>query len=136
MIYNLVQYLRTQFPAEVFYPNAVFQVSTQDEIPDRRVLVQQGGGVFQMKTRFTRTMVQVVTFDISSPLSRALAYDIFSDIGDRNGLILPAITVNGVLFPQVETDVIRAMSPPQVLTTDEAALSVWTTNYQVSFTEA
>lgn len=135
MIFNLVQYLRNQFPAETFYPNANFLLSSQDEIPDRKVLVQESGGTRQMKTGFTEAAVQIVCFDIDTVTCRELITEIFEELRDRNGLLLPQVTVNGTIYNQVETGAIKAMARPQFLKIDDNGLATWIINFIISFLE-
>lgn len=135
MIYNLVQYLKNQFSTETIYCNQIVKKSTQDIIPDRKVLVKESpSGQFQMKTKFIQQSIQVIVFDIDIVKSRELIYNIFNEISDRNGLLLPAVTVNSVLYPQLETACTKAMQTPYSLGFDESGLFVWTVNFIVKYT--
>ena len=135
MIYNFVEYLKTQFPTETFCTNMTLQLAGQDEIPDRRALVKETGGPRQMKTGFARPNVQILCYDIDAVSARELADQIYEDLWDRNGLLLPAVTVNGILYPQVETGAIRAIQSPYFIGMNDSGLAVWSINFEVTFTE-
>ena len=133
MIYNFVNYLRVKFPDELFYANSIDLITGQDEIPDRKVLVKETGGPIQMKTGFTEQTVQIVSFAIDQVVARALTFSIFCDIHDRNGLLLPVVTVNGEIFAEVETGCIKAIQLPYPMGPDQSGVFVWTTNYLVKY---
>jgi hypothetical protein len=135
MIYNLVQYLRGQFPTEVFYANVIHLVSGQQSVPDRIVLVRESGGFEQPWTRFSEPTVQIITRDTNQPASRKLAYDIFNDITSRFGLILPSIVIGATTYNEIQTAQISAIQKPFCLGADENGRIEFTTNYKVIFTE-
>ena len=57
MVYNLVQYLRGQFPNETIYPVAKYKTSSQESIPDRIVIVRETGGIEQPWTRYSQPTI-------------------------------------------------------------------------------
>lgn len=130
MIYNLVQYLRTKFPAEVFYINDRYKTSTQESIPDRNVVVKDTGGTEKPWTRYREQTVQILTRDKSDPLAETLINNIFEELTSRFGEILPAKIVSGVSYPAVQIAQISAIQVPYSLGADEEGRMEWTVNFK------
>jgi hypothetical protein len=135
LIFNLVQYLRIQFPTETIYPDVKFLTSTQESVPDRIVIATDTGGTEQAWTRYSEPTIQILTRDISNPRARALAYNIFNKITSRFGLILPAIVVDSITYPVIETAQIIGIQKPYCLGDDGNGRIVYTTNYKITFME-
>ena len=135
MIFNLVQYLRTEFPTETIYADVEHLTSTQEHIPDRRIIVSDTGGTEQPWTRYSEPTVQILVRDTNNPASRKLAYDIFNELTSRFGLILPAIIVGSITYPQIETAQIIAIQKPYCLGADDNGRIEYTTNYKITFVE-
>ena len=133
MIYQLVTYLRSEFPTELFYVNDRVRLTAQEEVPDRNVLVKETPGTIQPWTKYTSQVVQIITRDIDDPKSRQLSYLILESINDKFGLILPAITVDGEVFPELITAQISANGSPYPLGADPGGLYEWLTNYRVIY---
>ena len=134
MIYNLVQYLRDQFPAEVIYPVEMYKTSTQQSIPDRIIILRDSGGIEQPWTRYSSPTIQIYSRDDNPPASRKLAYDIYDHFQEHQfGLILPAITVGVTTYPAVQIAQISAIQQPYKLNTDENGRTEYTTNYKIIF---
>jgi len=136
MIFNLIQYLRNQFPAETFYLNASIPTGAQTEQPDRKVLIQETGGQIQLFAKLNKPTIQVVCFDVSQLSARKLIYSIYDYINDRQGVILPEATADGTTYPEVETACIKAIQKPSGLGVDESGLAVWTVNFMITVREA
>jgi len=135
-IYNLVQYLRDEFPAEDFYCNIRENTATQITLPDRCSLIRNTGGPSQPRTGFTRMNLQVLTRDFDVPAAEKLAKDIFDKIHDRYGLILPAaLNVGGINYSSLKTAQITAMGLPFNLGLDGAGRTEFTTNYSIIYEE-
>jgi len=135
MIFNLVQYLRVQFPTEVIYSNVMNLRTTQTIIPDRVVIVRDTGGTEQPWTRYSEPTIQILTRDTNAPASRKLSFDIFNNITSRFGLILPSITVGSDTYPAIQTAQISAIQKPYLLDTDENGRIEYVTNYKIIFVE-
>lgn len=131
MIYNLAQYLRTEFPAEIIYADVKSIITGQESVSDRIVILRDTGGTEQAWTRYTEATVQVVTRDTNNPGARQLAYDILEEITSRFGLILPPIIVGSTTYPAIETAQIKAIQRPYCLGADENGRIEYTTNYQI-----
>lgn len=131
IIYNFVQYLRDQFPAEIIYVNIRQKLATQDNIPDRNILVRPTGGINQPWFHFNQPTVQIITRDKDAPNALELANNVFEDLKTRIGLVLPSITVNGILYSEVQTSQISAIQSPSIIGVDDLGRIEYTTNYQI-----
>jgi hypothetical protein len=133
LIYQLCAFLRTKFPTEIIYENGRVRLASQEEIPDRNILVTETGGVQQAWTGYKSQIAQIITRDIDQPKSRQLSYLIFAELNDRFGLILPTITVGGEVFPIITTAQINANGIPYYFGTDSNGLHEYLTNYRVIY---
>ena len=135
MIYNLVEYLSTEFPAETIYANERKVISPATQVPDRNVLVRETGGI--EKRVLTDPTFQIICRDKYSVKARELAYSIYNKlqsekkIGGRFGLVLPAVTVGGVLYPAVQTYQISSLAIPQTLGEDAEGRAEFSMNFQI-----
>jgi hypothetical protein len=130
VIHNFVLWLRNQFPAETIYANERQSIGGA-VIPDRCALASEGSGteIPLMKSGFQ--MVQIITRDIDSPKARKFAWDFFKYITSRWGQKLPAVTIDGTVYPEIQTGQISAVARPQSLGADEEGRHEFSTNYQI-----
>lgn len=133
MIYNLVQFLRDEFPTIDIYANTREAVGTQAVVPDKCVLVRETGGDPGVWAKMDRPTTQIITRDNSSPGAKEIADDIFECINSTFGLILPEITVNTTTYPAIQTGQINALQRPTCLGKDEESRTEFVTNYQVHY---
>lgn len=126
MIYNLVQLLKTQFPADTFYANK--EKATQGIVPDKRCIVIESGGTDEPATRLFRQRIQFNIRATDGPKARAFAYQIYDFLNSRWGVVLPQVTVDGTLFAQVETAEISSIQIPQSMGEDEDGRTVFVFN--------
>jgi len=131
MIYNLAQLLRAKFPTETFYVNGRVLLAGQTAIPDRCVLLTDPGGTEQPWTQYQHLTVQVIARDVDAPHARELAHSVFEYLTGRFGVVLPAITVDGVVHAAVLTAQISAIQVPYNLGADEEGRIEYANNYQV-----
>lgn len=134
MIYNIQEYLETELPGETVYSN-VKNVVTGENVPDRIILVQETGGQKRAWLRFTSQSIQIMTRDIDPVKARDLAYQVYETLDNKFGLILPQVTVDGVLYAEKQIAQISAESTPQSLGTDESGRYEFVTNYRFIFSE-
>ena len=131
MIYNFAQLLRTQFPTEVVYVDGRVKLAGQASIPARCLLVIDTGGVERPWILRQTATVQITARDVDAPRARKLAHDVFYYLTSRFGLILPQITIGGVLHPQIQTAQISATQMPYDLGPDEDGRFEYVTNYEI-----
>jgi hypothetical protein len=129
MIYNLVQYIRNNLAGETIMPN--IRDLTSDQVPDRIVIAKDAGGVETSWFLLESVAVQIYTRDIDAPKARALARDVYNIINNKFGLILPSITVDGILYNEIQTAQISANSLPQSIGYDANGRAEYSTNYRI-----
>lgn len=132
VIFQFVTWLRAQFPAERIYPNERVGVGGQP-VPDRCAVVIEGSGVEDAtpNNKFGYQMVQIITRDQEAPKARKFAWDIYEYVTSRFGQILPAVVVDGVLYPEIQTGQMSAMARPQSLGKDDEGRTEFVTNFQI-----
>ena len=124
-----MQLLKTNFPTETFYANQ--EMTTQGIVADKRCIVMESGGTDRPDTRLIRQRVQFNIRDLYGPKARVFAYQIYNYLQSRWGLILPSVTVDGVLFPQIESAELTAIQTPQSMGKDDNGRSVFVFNFLV-----
>jgi hypothetical protein len=130
MIYNLASLLRTQFAAETIF--AIERKSIGGApVPSRCVLLIPGSGTDQPWTGFGYQMAQVLARDEAHAKAMKLAWDIFNYLNGRWGLKLPAITVDGTAYPEIQTGQISAIARPESIGEDEEGRTEFSTNFQI-----
>lgn len=133
VVYNLVKYIRDEFPLETIFANERIKTATQ--IPDRCILITETGG--QEKPVLSIPTFQILVRDVDNVSTRKLAYEIYyklqseSLIGGRFGLILPAVTVKGTLYPQIQTAQISALATPLSIGKDAEGRTEFSMNFQI-----
>jgi hypothetical protein len=133
MIYNLKQYLDDEFPSEVIYTNDAIATIAQEFIPDRYSIVSEEGGTETAWGRFIAQLVQVKSVDADGPGARQLAHLIYEKITSVFGLVLPEVTVKGILYQSVQIAQISANAPPYNLGADIQGRIVYSTNFTVYY---
>jgi hypothetical protein len=114
MIYNLAQYLRDNLAGLVIVVNGF----SQDTVADANCL-NLGSGFEQPWFDRQDTLVTVYSRAISGPTAYYQNNKIYDLIKKRYGIILPAITVDGVIYPEVKTWAIRPVNRPQYAYDDD-----------------
>jgi hypothetical protein len=133
MIYNLVQYLNDNFPGETIYRNVRHPRGGAKKVPARCVLVREQGGDPKAWDGFTQQTFQILTRDKDMPKARELAYGIYKEIHDRYGLILPADTIDGTIYPAIQTAQITGINLPQSIGNDDNGYAEYSTNYTIIY---
>ena len=135
MIYNFYKFLKDEFPTENFYPNTKFIKTGNSQVPDRMAILIEQPGETQAWFHLITTSIQVLTRDNDAPGARALAFLIYDKIQDAAefGKILPAVTVDSVLYPQIQIDQITPFGPPQSLGMNEEKKAEFSTNYKIIY---
>ena len=131
MLYNLVEYLRNEFPWEMIYVNIYQKLSGQDFVPDRCAIVKETSGALSPWFQFSKNTYQVITRDADLTKARKLAYDILAVLNNKFGLLLPAVIVDGNNYLSKHTAQISAIQSPYELGTDDSGRTLYTTNYYI-----
>lgn len=135
MIYNLAQYLKTNFPSETIYVNQKHKVLTDSNIDDRIVVLTDSAGGLQPKTGWARARVQVYARDVDNVVSKELITELYNAIKDSNGLTLPTVTVNSIVYPAITTGQIIADQTPAQINIDDQDRPEWVFNLTIQYTE-
>jgi hypothetical protein len=135
MIYNLVQYLKTELPTETIFANLYLKINPAVQLPDRLVLVRETGGTETAWFQFQSRSIQIIARDIDPVKARKLILDINDKINNKFGLILPAVTVDGTVYPAVETAQISINTLPQSVGFDPEGRSEFSVNYRILLKE-
>jgi hypothetical protein len=128
LIYNLGQFLRDSLPTETIYINQRKATDLQGFIPDRNIFIRETGGVEAPDTNLRRQSAQILTMDIDGPKARALAYLVYNLLQSKWGLVLPQITVDSIVFTEIETAQISSVQIPSSMGSDEEGRSVYVFN--------
>lgn len=98
MIYNLVQYLIEQFPDISFVAEALNSKSPEDCI-----VVKDSGGTTDHYTGRPDITVQFLARSKNNWTARFNVGRVYDKLKNRIGLLLPEVTVNGVVYPELKT---------------------------------
>ncbi len=131
MIWNFMTFLETEFPAETIRVNVKGIVSTDTQVPDRITEISETTGVPKPWSEYTEHSIQLKHRALDSPSARSLAWSMYNKIKRRYGQILPEVTVDGEVFPAIQTAQISGNTTPQSLGYDENGRAVFSTNYRI-----
>lgn len=96
MLYNLVQYLITEFPNISFVADGYNTKSPIDCI-----VVKDSGGILNHYSGRPDITVQFLSRSSVLWKARDNASQVFEKLKNRIGLVLPVVTVNNIVYPQV-----------------------------------
>jgi hypothetical protein len=133
MIYQLRQYLEDNLPNENIYANLVLNISTDDFIPDRMILLTENPSTIQPRTLWTNKGLQVITRDVDAVKSRKLAWDVMALLDEKFSLTINSVTVDGNVYPAIEISQISANGEPQSIGLDEESRAEFSTNYRILY---
>ena len=129
MINNLVQFLRTQLPTINFVANGWTTGSDQSSI-----LVMQSGGDPDHYYERTDWRAQLMARDKNSNAAKIQIETVYDLLKNRFHLLLPAVTVNKILYPAIQTYQISPIQSPGFVGADDANLLMWSFNITVTTT--
>lgn len=135
MIYNIVQYLKNNLAGENIFANIWVKVNPNFSLPDRILLLKEEGGTETGWFQFQNRNVQILARDIDPVKARSLIFRAHNLINNAFGLILPAVTIEGVLYPTIATAQISVNTLPQSLGYDEEGRSEFSANYRILMKE-
>jgi hypothetical protein len=132
MIYNLMQYIENELnyniyinPRDIIYPN--------NEPLESYIQIIETGGSPDAYIGDTNKTIQILCVDKDSPKARRKAENIFNLLNDRFGLILNAITVDGVYYPSIQISQISANTEPQFIGYNQNKLAEFSINFRILF---
>lgn len=129
MIYNIMRYLEIFLPNENIYANVFNKRFPNEVIPDRIVSVMEQGGEQTPITKYKISRFQILVRDKNIVSCRELAYIIYNKLHDRYGVILPSITVNGIVYEAIQTAEIKFNNIPQSIGYDEESRAIFSMNF-------
>jgi len=127
MIYNLMGYLITQLPAIDFVANGWVEAS-----PVNSVLLRQSGGDFANWYSRKDFAIQILSRAETSVVAKEQIDDVFDLLKNKLRLLLPAKTVNSVVYPAVQTYQTSPVQVPGYIGADEANLEMWSVNFRIT----
>ena len=129
MIYNLVQYLTTELVTTSFVANGWMANS-----PQNSVLVKQSGGDVKHFYERSDWRVQILSRAENIVTSKEQIELVYAKLKNKFGLLLPQVTVNGIIFAAVKTYQISPIQVPGYLGADEMNLEMWAFNLIITTT--
>lgn len=127
MIYNLGEYVITQLPDIDFVINGWIKNS-----PAESVMLRQTGGDPMHHYDRSDFAVQFLSRAESSITAKEQIDDVYELLKNKLGVLLPAKTVKGKLYPAVKTYRIVPMQIPGYIGADDANLEMWSVNFIVT----
>lgn len=128
MIYNLAQYLITNFPLYNFVVNGSAISSAEDVID----VLDNGGDDSHYIDRQDAAVQIMSRSQVSKTASSVMINDIYNLIKNVFGLTLPAVTVDGVLYPEVKTWRIVPVQRPGYIGSDEVGRFLYSFNVTIT----
>lgn len=123
MIFNLANYLITEFPSYNFTVNG-FGPGTGTEA----VSINQTGGEAQHFYERKDYSVQILARSLDNVTGKTIIDTIYEKLENVFHLELDAVTVDGVVYPAVQTAQISPIEIPQSLGIDDNGRWLWVFN--------
>jgi len=127
MIYNLGAYLVAQLPAIEFAVNGWTKAS-----PVNSVMVRQTGGDVVHHYDRSDYAVQFLSRAESSETAKEQIDDVYELLKNKLRVLLPAKTVNAIVYPAVQTYRIVPVQIPGYIGADNANLEMWSVNFIIT----
>jgi hypothetical protein len=133
IIYNLAEDLRANLPDEDVMIHTWGDVYP-DDLPDRVILLKDSSATPQEFTNVVDPhLIQILVRDIDSVRAYNLSYQIYDIYKDRLNFILPAINLNGIIYPEIKIDKMVPNVLPQGLGNDTNNRAIFSTNYRLFY---
>ena len=129
MIYQLVNYLKIQFPAFEFNAEGYHKGA-----PDEVIVVSVTTGEAEPWYDRQDYNVQILSRATSSYQARENINTIYSFLPKRFGLILPSFTEDTVIYPEVKTAQIITKQIPSNLGAQYNGLNLYSCNFKITTT--
>lgn len=128
MIYNLAQYLITNFPAYDFTVNGF-----QHDSPVNCINIRSTGGDLDHWYDRTEATAQILVRAHDNVIGKEQVDEVFNLMKNRFGLLLPEVIVNSVTYPEVQTAQISPIQIPESLGADDEGRFLWVFNLQIIY---
>jgi len=116
MIYNLAQYLRDNFPAEIFFINV--SSANNNQLPDRMINISEPPGREQPMSGYTVKAITFTMRDIDPVKSYKLSWLIYDFLINCYNIDLPAVTVGGDIYPVINIGAVNPGQTPYLMGPD------------------
>ena len=127
MIYNLINYLKVQLPTLDFVANGFSVKSPSESI----TVIQTGGTVEHWYVR-TDVTAQILSRAEYSDKAKQNIDKVYNLLLNKFGLTLPAIVVNGKVYPEVILWQVSPIQYPGYIGADEENLEKWSYNIKAT----
>lgn len=108
IIYNFVQYIRNLFPSETIDINVAQKENA--ELIDRLIVVTDETGGETPYVQFATKLISIWVREVDPPKAFHLSWELFNSLSNCYKIELPAVTVDGNIYPQA---IIGAINPGQ-----------------------
>jgi hypothetical protein len=134
IVHNFAEFLRLQYPDESIFVDGWKDVYP-DNLPDRLILVKDTtGGTPQKFTNIINPhLIQLLVRDIDNVRAYNLANQIYLFLKDKLYFWLPAINLNGMIYPTTKIQEIVANATPQSMGLDSNSRAIYSTNYRLFY---
>ena len=129
ILYNVIKHLVDQSLGHTIVAGALTEKSAADCI----AITQSGGDPEHYYDR-TDWRFQVLSRASNDILAQTQCFAVYDELKNRFGLILPAKTVDSVVYPAVTTFQISPIQAPSGIGVDQANLFLWVYNFLVTTT--
>ncbi|MHA1302138.1 MAG: phage tail terminator protein [Candidatus Heimdallarchaeaceae archaeon] len=123
MIYNLAQHLIVNLPTINFVVNGFSPDSNQDE-----VMISETGGEPQHWYNRTDWTVQILSRGKNVSIAKSNIDSVYNLLKNKIGLLLPKVTVEGIVYPAIQTYQISPIQTPGYLGTNEENMEMFSFN--------
>ncbi len=127
MIFNLVQYLRNNLTSLTFSVNGFDPDSVEDQL-----MVSETGGEPQHWYPRTDWTVQILSRAGSSVVAKENIESVYTLLENKFGIVLPAVTVNNVVYPLVQTYQISPIQTPGYIGASREHLEMFSFNLTIT----
>jgi len=127
MIYNLAQYLIVNLATINFVVNGFSPDSDQDEI-----MISETGGEPQHWYNRTDWAVQILSRGKNVNTAKKNIESVYNLLKNKLGLLLPQVTVGGILYPAIQTYQISPIQTPGYLGSNEENMEMFSFNLTIT----
>ncbi len=127
MIYNLMAYVILKLPLLNFVPNGWSKNS-----PVNSVMLRQTGGVVQHHYDRSDFAIQFLSRAESSIIAKEQIDSVYNLLKNQLNILLPAKTINLIVYPAVQTYRIVPIQIPGYIGADDINMEMWSVNFTIT----